>query len=335
MDPRAEFPEFYDNPHIAVLATTEGWTVSTQEATERFPNKAPLDMRCLLDGGTSRSGDRLPPGTIRGAFKTDRTCLVTLDELTARLPRASNCAYYLRTFFDGYLVVDIEKTCPPEEAARLLAMPGALYSETSMSGKGYHLLMPRPANFHDYGPATRKRVLRHPQGWWEILLEHWVTFTRRQIPADVRERMQALAPEAPPTWEELWAEIADGAKDAAKADLEVDAEKPEIPFEEEIIALVTKRPHGKTKAEFHNDTSRFEFSALGVLWHRMGPAVGYYAYKAPKGTYTDSVLVWLLYACAVKVLPHRAKHDTERGGMPYLWDRAANLVAARRGEPDE
>ena len=335
MDPRAEFPEFYTNPSIRSLASEPRWTVSTQKVAGRFLTKVPLDMRCLLDGGISRSGGRLPSGTIQGAYKNDETCLVTLDELTDRLPRASNCAYYLRTTFDGFLVVDIEKKCPPEEAARLLAMPGALYSETSMSGKGYHLLMPHPANFHDYGPATRKRVLRHPQGWWEILLEHWATFTRRQIPADVWERMQALAPEVPPTWEELWAEIADGAKDAAKADLEVDAEKPEIPFEEKIIARVIKRPHDKTKAEFSHDTSRFEFSVLGVLWWRLRSVVGYYAYKAPSGAYTDSALVWLLYACAVRTLPHRAKHDTERGGMPYLFDRAANLVAARRGEPHE
>ena len=335
MDPRKVFPEFYDNAHIAALASEPRWTVSTQEATERFPHKAPLDMRCLLYGGTSRSGDRLKPGTIRGAYKADRTCLVTLDELTDRLPKASNCAYYLRATFDGYMVVDIEKKCPPEEAARLLAMPGALYTETSMSGRGYHLLMPMPKNFRDYGPATRKRKLQHPQGWWEILLEHYVTLTRKPIPADVCEAMAALAPEAPPTWEELWAEIADGAHDAVKGELELDNEKPEIPFEEEIIAHVIRRPHGKTKAEFHNDTSRFEFSVLGVLWHRLGPVVGYYAYLAPADTYTDSVLVWLLYACAVKVLPHREKHDGERGGMPYLWDRAANLVAARRGEPRE
>lgn len=331
-DPVEHFPEFYQNPHIKALAGARRWTVSTQKPSEQFPNKAPLDMRCLLDGGTSKAGKPLPPGTVRGAFATDATCLVPLTEMTVRFPNAANVALYLRSGVDGYLVLDIEKDCPPQEAARLLAVPGALYSEVSMSGRGFHLLMPIPANLNDYPIGATKRVLRHPKGWWEVLLEHWVTFTRQPIPPQRRAEMAALAPDQPPTWEEVWAEVAADAAPNATVVIDVDAEDPGVPHADSLIKGIIGHGHGRSLADFDHDTSRFEFAVLGVYWVRLEKIIDTAAF--PPGTdteaFTDSARAWLIYRAAEHALPHRAKHDETRNGLPYLLDRAVAMAALSR-----
>lgn len=332
-DPRDSFPEFYDNPHITRMGVSPRWTVSTTKSAEGRRSKFPLDMRCLLDGGTSQSGEPLAPGTIRGAWSTDEECLVDLEELTTRFPRASNAAFYLRTSADSYVVLDIEAKCPPEEAARLLSVPGALYAETSMSGNGYHLLMPVPANFWDYPAATSKRVLSHPQGWWEILLEHWVTFTRHPVPADRLDKLGG-PPAQPPTWEQLWAELAANAQESLATDIEVSAQMPEIPWAENLITWITAEPHGREPADFHHDMSRFEFAVLSVYLHRLDQMLE--SIPFPPGTDTsafdDSARTWLIYLAASRTLPPRAKHSEPRGGMPFLLYRATAMVAERNGQ---
>lgn len=331
-DPAQQFPEFYGNPHIRALAGARRWTVSTQEPTEQFRTKTPIDMRCLLDGGTGLKGQPLAPGTLRGAFATDETCLVPLTEMSVRFPNASNVALYLRSAVDGYTVLDIEKDCPPEEAARLLSVPGALYSEVSMSGRGFHLLMPVPANTADHPIGATKRVLKHPQGWWEVLMEHWVTFTRRPIPDDLAAQMAALAPAQPPTWEQVWAEVAAEAVPNATVTVDIEHEAPDIPHADALVRSIVGSGHGRTMAAFGHDTSRFEFAVLGVYWVRLEKILSTLAF--PPGTdvesFTDSARAWLIYRAAVHALPHRDKHDETRNGLPYLLDRAVAMAALSR-----
>ena len=149
-DPTRLFPGFYDNQTVRdVLAPQARWTVSDSR-------KMPVDMRALL-----------ADGQVRGARQHDESCLVTLDELTSGLPGATNCAYWLDASLDGVVVIDIERTCPPEVSAPILEL-GSLYSEVSMSSLGYHLLMPLPASFYDM-PAGSRSVLRAEHGYWEVL----------------------------------------------------------------------------------------------------------------------------------------------------------------------
>lgn len=307
-DPRVAYPGFYENPIISAIADVERWTVSDNE-------KVPINMRELLDRGR-----------IWGAHEITSECLVTLDEMTERLPLAANNAFYLRAQTDGFLVLDIEKTCPPHIAAKLLTIP-ALYAERSMSGKGYHLVLPLPTNFWDYPIATGKRVLKEEHGWYEILLDHWVTFTRNVMPAG-----DLPAPDlASDGWAELYAKLAGDAVEAPTSEFDVSTERPEIVRADQIIELMTRRGLEKCLDDFNGDSSRFEFSSLGTLYNRLSPILVAIKDAEPAAEFDASAKSWLIYEAAAKLLPHRDKHDEIRNGMPLLLNAAVSLVARRLG----
>lgn len=330
-DPMAHFPQFYANPVIADLADAPKWTVSSTKTTETRRAKFPVDMRCLLDGGTSKDGRPVQPGTIRGAFRADATCLVTLTELTTRFPMASNCAYHLNTQLDGYLVLDIEKTCPPHEAARLLSMTEDLYRETSMSERGYHLVLPPPDNFWEWPDAVGKRVLKHPEGWWEILMEHWITFTRNPIPPEHLDRLAKGRPIEAPTWEQVWAELATVAEPTASVDFDFELDRPEIPHEDLLVDAIIGPGHGRTPEQFGNDMSRYEFSVLGVYDKRLEVLLDTVTFPdhTQATDYDDTARVWLLYLAAARSLEQRPKHAELRSGMPYLLKQASSMRGNR------
>lgn len=316
IDPDALFPDFYTNPAVQLLAGHSRWSVSDNE-------KMPIDMRELMS-----------TGRLWGAREISETCLVTLDELKAVLPNAANNAFYLQAQTDGLLVLDIEKTCPPEIAAELLGMSETLYSELSMSGRGYHLLMPLPANFWDYPLATGKRVLREEHGWYEILLDHWVTFTRTDVLAErflgPDEDVLPVAPE----WAELYASLAEKAVETPTVELDINAEKPEIPREAQIVDLMTRQPHKRDLATFHGDYSRWEFSILGVLYNRLS-AILVAIKDVVDHPYDENDQAWLVFTAAQQVIPPRTKHDEYRNEMPLLMNATVSLIARRSASNTE
>jgi len=343
LDPRAAFPHFYANVAIQALARQFRWTVSGQigeddpeDPSKRATRKAPIDLRHLLDGGG-----------LRGAWALDDTCLVSLGELTDRFPLAANTAFYLRARTDGLMVIDIEPKCPAHVAAGILSLPGIVYSELSMSGNGYHLIAPLPRNFHDFPAATGKKVLKQNDGWYEVLLEHWVTFTRQPVPAAAPAGpagpVEAVEPAGPAgraaTFDDvadLYASLASLATEtvavsAAAVAVEQSATMPEIPDSTTIIhhLLSKSTPTLRTLEEFGNDHSRWEFSVLSRLYTRMLPELSTYGQKNST-TYTDSDRTWLLYTAALEVIPPRHKHLERRNGRPFLLDRAAALISERK-----
>lgn len=320
MDPQKQFPEFYGNKVALALATAKRWTVSGKLGENGSKGKAPIDMRHLLD-----------TGRVRGAWATDAQCLVDLPELTRRLPEAANAAFYLQASTDGLVVIDIEPGCPPQVAQNLLALPGAVYTETSMSGKGYHLVTPLPANFGQFENAKGKRVLREKHGWYEILIEHWVTFTRRQIDPGVLVEASALdLTEAEfGSFEDLYASLAKVAKPSRSASMgDVVEEQPKIPAMGRVIrqSLANAESRLKDPDAFGNDMSRYEFSVLGVL-HRQIQFEAATVEDERRIKYSPSDRAWLLYLAAKEVLPPRAKHREQRSGRPFLLHRAAEMVA--------
>ena len=337
-DPRVYFPDFYNNAAICSLASTPRWTVSGQigdlnpEDPEKEPTrKAPIDVRYLLNGCNPGC---LHAGPVRGAWATDEQCLLTLDELSARLPTAANCAFYLRAATNGLIVIDIEKTCPPEIAQQLLALPGLLYSEESMSGLGYHLIAPLPENFNDFSVGAGKRKLQEEHGWYEILLDHWCTFTRRPVAAEVLERAQTVTVTDPQftTVADLYASLAEKAKESSTvAAVRTSVEIPHIPHASTIIrkARLRARHRLKTLDDFHGDYSRWEFSVLGTLYREMlSPLIQF----SGQTGYSQNARVWLLYQAAVEELPHRPKHNERRNNRPFLLDRAAAMVASQHAK---
>lgn len=311
--PETLFPSFYANSAIQLLADQSRWSVSDNE-------KMPIDMRELMT-----------TGRLWGAREISETCLVTLDELTEALPTAANNAFHLQAQTDGLLVLDIEKNCPPEIAAELLGISETLYSELSMSGLGYHILLPLPPNFWDYPIATSKKVLREEHGYYEILLDHWVTFTRNEVPMErYTGPDENELPEAP-EWADLYASLAVLAVDTPTIKLDINAEKPLIPKEDKIIDLMTRQPHKRDLAKFHGDFSRWEFSILGVLYNRL-TAILVAIRDDVDHPFDESDQAWLVYTAAQQVIPHRAKHDEYRNEMPLLMNATVALIARRSAE---
>lgn len=324
IDPRACFPEFYGNSATATLAGAARWTVSGRLG-EESKGKAPVDMRHLLDTG----------GRVRGAWARDEQCLVTLDELTEQLPTAANAAFYLQAATDGLIVIDIEPSCPVEISAQLLALPETIYSEVSMSGCGYHLIVPLPENFYDHNAAAGKKVLRQEHGYYEILLEHWCTFTRRPISEDVWERARAVdeTEERYSSTAALYASLARSAKvtQAVSTEVRTAVEAPEIAGGEEIVSRTLYKAESRLKSldDFENDTSRWEFSVLGTLHREMQRHLVVIGFLK-KTSFSDGDVAWLLYEAVQQVLPPRSKHRERRNGRPFLLDRSAAMVAENR-----
>lgn len=248
-----QFLGFYGNPAIGTLADAARWTVSGRLGDPGGTGKVPIDMRALLD-----------IGRVRGAWTIGEECLVTLRELTERLPDAANHAFYLRAQTDGLMVVDIEPDCPAEIAANLLGLPGLIYTETSMSGRGYHLMTALPENFYDHAVASSKRVLREEHGWYELLLDHWVTFTRRPVAkSGVAARAIDIASAPFASLEEVYASLASKASSSACVmGVPTGVECREIKGGQQIVerTLEAARPRLKRLDDFADDHSRWEFS---------------------------------------------------------------------------
>ncbi|WP_435109299.1 hypothetical protein [Nocardiopsis synnemataformans] len=304
-DPVATFPAFYRNPVIQLLAPQARWTVSSYD-------KTPLNMLELMR-----------TGRLWGAHEVSAECLVTLEELTRMLPDAANAAFHVDAQSDGIVVLDVEKTCPPELAAEMLKLP-ALYIERSMSGLGYHLILPLPQSFWDFPVAAAKRVLKGAGGHFEVLQHHWVTFTRHVEPT--HEQNGVHTAKQVQAWEELWAQLAQAAAETPMAEFNVGAKEPEIPQKEAALAYMVAQPHAKTLGDFNHDASRFEFSVLNALYRHMRTYLANERNVNPSSSWDENQMVWLLYRAAQRALPHRSKHDTLRNGRPYLFNQAQRYL---------
>ncbi|QNE18107.1 hypothetical protein F1D05_09675 [Kribbella qitaiheensis] len=325
-DPRIRFAAFYGNPAIRTLAGAARWTISGRLGDDpndpEVTRKAPIDLRSLLDHNR-----------LRGAWSIDEQCLVVLDELTDRIPTATNTAFYLRASTDGLIVIDIEPDCPAPVAAQLLKLPDVLYAEESMSGRGFHLVTPLPDNFAAFPIAAGKRVLREEQGWYEILLDHWVTFTRRPLPPGALARPPTPCPPFASV-ADVYADLAQHARTATASAIDVNTgvDVPDIPGGPQIVrqTLAAARHRFKTLDHFDGDRSRYEFSVLGTLHRQM---LNHLVEHISLGRrYSSSDLAWLLFQAAQQVIPARAKHNERRNGRPFLLDRAAAMVAQQESD---
>lgn len=347
-NPHHVWPQFYSNPTIAALGNNRRWTVSTQQDVRADPNdptskvitpkKMPIDIQEL------RSSGRVMGARVADAEQT----LMTLPELTHFLPNASNCAYYLDWTRDNVITLDIESTCPPDVRDRLLTVtPYALYTEVSMSGRGYHLVLPMPPAEIIDPAVSMKRVLRNLDGHYEILLDHWVTFTRTPIDPGVINHAFNTAERITPLtlWQELVTE-ATSLKSGAQLysvgigdELGLSADPEQARYEQNIInrahnAALAMPSSDKTPADFNFDNSRYEFSVLSRIAHAVGrelygdiledygsidPA------NMPEGAALDQI-ARLTYVLGTHVIEYRDKHDQTRNGLPYLAQRAVDVV---------
>ena len=290
-----QYSAFYTHPFIQQIGTFPKWTVSDK-------NKRPIDAAALKASGI-----------IRGAAKPYEKRTMSLDELTAFLPNAANHAFYLDCLEDGFMVLDIEPKCPPKLKQKLLSLP-YIYGERSLSGQGYHLIFPMPKNFDQFPEAENKVVLKEQHGWYEILMNHWVTFTRNVIPLCSHPRFD---------FETLYAFLARKAAATVSGTVQIEEVSIEsISLGTRLVDEMLHRPpfYKKKLSDFENDHSRYEFGLISFLVFKLNSLTSKVPYCLNTKPYTDSDKSAILYKVVTdpSVLPHREKHDTLRNGTPYL-----------------
>lgn len=290
-DYRNTFPEFYNSPVINALADRPRWTISTNK-------KMPVNAEALTHW-TEQFGAKepAPPYT------------APLYQIMQAVPNASNCTYYLNAEEDGIVILDVEPDCPEYLKREFLRMP-ALYRETSMSGKGLHLVFPCPACLRDYPDALYKKAMKEHHKWYEVLMYHWVTFTRRPVAA-LNDRPPKI------TFDALFEMLCRRQKPSVRVDITL-TEEQQIPQQTTILDIVEKNmPYRKTPASFGNDMSRYEFSTAMHYMNCVNRITDYVTELSGQ-EYTDSDRIRLTARVLTDMLEHRPKHDERRNGMSWL-----------------
>lgn len=307
-----DFPAFYNNPTIQKLAEVEGWTVSSTKKEQ----KVPLDIYGLIHYQR-----------VWGlAFDRGYNPLIDLKTLCEFMPTAANNTFYLDCLRDNVVVLDIEPSCPEALKQKFLQLP-YLYGEKSMSGHGLHLIFQFPADILDkYPNAKNKQALKHESGYYEILLNHLVTFTRNDIPLDPNHTGTEQ------DFRNLFDTLASIQKESVKADaITVDTLVPSenIPKYDQIMMFLSTKEYAKTPADFNNDRSRYEFGIAGYYHMLMQKALRTYPFN--KETYTEPMIATMIYTVVIDKLEARgqtrAKHETLRNGMPFLLYIVTNVMA--------
>lgn len=298
-DFRKECAAFCASGFVHDLKDKPKWTISDK-------NKMPVDM------------GELAHGRIKGALQPAEPYTTTLDRCLEIIPNPANHAFYLDVTRDNYVVLDIEPTCP-ERIKRTLLELDFQYAETSMSGKGMHLVFPCPRELWDNPIARSKVVLKQRDKYYEILLNHWVTFTHNALDVKPGNRPFAKLFEAMCATQEV----------LSKADTDINADEPDdIPDKDFILYILTGgSEYRKTPADFNGDVSKYEFGMAGFLYRKLLRVLKTIKIRNNGHTYTDNEKAWLIYYASLETLEHRDKHDQRRDGMPMLLYNAKNAIA--------
>lgn len=316
-----EYPKFYDNPFIKEIAARPKWTISDKD-------KIPVNFADLK---IVREDPRIK---IHGANQYDPTNMTSLPNLLTVVPNATNHAYMLDAKRDGFVVLDIEKTCPDSLKQEFLKLP-YMYGEYSLSGTGIHLICPLPGNFNNYPDYRNAVKLQEKHGWYEILLYHWVTFTRNNLTpmtsyGDKKHKLDdvfnLLIKENPST---------------KSVNAKTFANRPKIPLEKRLLHLCDDLEYDKQPEDFPKydkqenyigpDMSKYEFGMTSYLYYRVSAIIeSYPSLRAVH--YTDEQKAWILYDLLKAKLPYRRKHDTFHQHMPWLLYNASVILAKANAE---
>ena len=311
--------DFYSHPFILTIANNQRWTVSTKD-------KVPLDMFMLIYHKR-----------ICGAKFHDEASLVSLPDLIGVLGRPENCAYWLDALEDNFVVVDVEPSCPEKIKNNLLRLP-YIYGERSMSGKGYHLVVPITTEFDDCSELLTKPAIKEKHKWYEILTSHFVTFTGNIIqPAYDNVPLKSLIDYLKPM------QTVSNRTDFHFEDLTNG--KP-IPGQDQIVRqMMDVKP--KKLDEFYDDISRYEFAYACKLYANMQTIIQSikkqhqdfssfnekqkenfgYDEKIINHEYTLNEKAYFIYLVLSENLEHRLKHETFRQNLPWLLYLAQEAIA--------
>lgn len=296
---RQQYQLFQQHPFIQSIKDKPKWTISNEK-------KIPLDIQILMT-----------ENKIHGANFYDEQSLTTLTEIDNFFAKQNlllnNHAFFLDVMTDNFVVLDIEPSCPKNIKEKLLNT-AYIYGEISLSGKGYHLVFHTPQCFMEYPNAHSKPALKEENGNYEILLNHFCTFTG-----------MVINPPSNPTYDfnDIYKELASSAKNITKqreVDITVLTEKPDTENADRILELLkhagmqwTKRPENfkKDKCPSENDPSRYEWAYIAYLKKKLSSILCISAI-ADEHEYTEEEQAFFLYTTIQELIPHREKHDTYR-----------------------
>lgn len=302
-----DFQTFRNQTFLKDIAKKEKWTISTSE-------KMPIDMRFV---------DEYEPGfiesPIRGAEYTDERCLVTLDELhnittKYQLGEPSNYAFYLNAQTDHIVILDIEPICP-ENIKNYLLNANAIYREKSMSGKGVHMVFPFDESWFKKYPALKDKTnIKQKNKYYEILIQHYVTFTGNILPEPDKTDDTIF--------NELMTDLA--SSQVIITNREVINHKliePQTKAKTEILENLYEYSVNNFKSDDDDDSHR-EFTYMTFLLRRLKNLLQTATVLKEGHIYSIEEQLWFIYQTAVAFLPERPKHKQVRrmgsDSLPWL-----------------
>lgn len=294
LDPVRSFPEFYSNPAVQQLASQSRWTVTDSELV-------PINIRRLLR-----------TGKVEAAYEVGDSCLTTLRELTQQIPNAANAAFYLRANTDRIAAVSTDGSCPKRVSHELMRLP-RLYVEHSMNGRGHLLLVPLPESADDLSATPGGTVLREAHGHYEVTLEGWVTFSRDTLRGNPSPALPRSVPAAP-QWDDIFRRLS-GAQEIPHAKVAARLEEPRL---SQVVDLVTCRPLSFDFNDAGGNVAAYEHAVLGELYERIHPILQALQKADPATNLSHTVEVAVLYAAALRMLPHRGQTDHRLEPEPLL-----------------
>lgn len=316
--PNPRFTEFIQQPWLKNIANLNRWTISTNE-------KIPVDMYNLEYRHIINGCDISIP------YST-----VTLHDLYKKVPNAKNFAFYLCAGIHDIVILDIEPICPSELKAKLMNLP-CLYAETSMSGKGIHMIFPYPEDIAMQYPNACKAAMKYKK-YYEILMNHCVTFTGNIIPHTPITDKNSLQP-----FRNVFKELAIKQKESIVVDINIDLEKIKpvnCKVTDNILFYLAKYADEDTHFQHYIqsqmdlgeelDHSTFEFNYMTSLYTKLKSIlkISFIDDELQKhGELTIEEQLWFVTSIAKERIKPRKKHDEKRNNMPWLIYLASTAAA--------
>lgn len=308
-DPHAVFPEFYGNHIIRKLAALPRWTVLDSE-------QVPINVRELLSSGR-----------VLGVHEIDADSLMTLDELTTRLPQAANCAFYLHDNIDQVALLTITDTCP-QHLVHEIYQSGSLYSEYRTNVQASQHLLPAPMVTDSFPSIANRKRLTERHGWYEIVLEGWVVFSRHTLPTTVAP-IVSDPHAARPTWDRLFRNLSLETRASRALATDIRIKRPKLRRVSQLLDSLTQTPLEIAATDFQGDLALFEYEVLHELHARLRPILKVVPAVDDGANLSPSAEAWLIAEAAKHLLPHRSPSINPEDASPLLLDAAASVVLTR------
>lgn len=308
------------------LGKNHRWTISE--------NKKPLNIYKLIDGRTTNDGQFF------GAETHDRQSLTTLRHILDHplIHNVNNVTYYLNADFDNIVCLDIEPSCPNNLRNQFLKMP-CLYAEWSTSGKGIHMFFDYPYDIQEkYKGAKGKTVMKGEHKFYEILIQHYVTFTGNT------ENLKFCYGKDPKEFRTLFRKLAKRQKISITKELNIQMTNlkqsiydaidwPGLPKLMHILETGSSNFHNThDKEQYDYDESRYEFAYITQVYMNLESALKTAVFNGNRPI-TDDEKARILYEMASRHIKFRDKHNEIRNGMPWLYFEAIEAMRKTNLDP--